>query len=180
MNLKILIKILKNGYKRFFLPGDIYLRSLGAEVGSNCRILTSSFGSEPWLISIGNNVTITSGVKILNHDGAAWLINDEKGRRYSYKKVTIGNNVFIGVNSIIMPGVVVENEVIIAAGSVVTKSVPKGKIVGGNPAKIIGNFSDYKNKALAKFVSDEDLNNKLDKKERINLVVDYINKDYYK
>lgn len=149
-----------------------FLRHKGVAVGANCRIYTRNFGSEPWLVSIGNKVTITSGCKLITHDGSTWLIGDEKGRRYLYRRVIIGNNVFIGTNSIILPGVNIKDNVIIAAGSVVTKSIPSGKIVGGNPAKIIGNFTDYKDKVLSNYISDDDLNYKLSKKERINKVLD--------
>ncbi|MUH36913.1 acyltransferase [Zobellia amurskyensis] len=180
MGLISIIRLIKANYRKITLSGDMYLRSLGGSVGDNCRILTTSFGSEPWLISIGNNVTVTSGVKILTHDGATWLIRDFNGRRYSYKKVEIGNNVFIGVNSIIMPGVKIEDYVIIAAGSVVTKSVPEGSIVGGNPAKIIGDFFDYEAKAINNFISDNNLNKSLDYRERIDEVVDKSFKTFLK
>jgi acetyltransferase-like isoleucine patch superfamily enzyme len=173
-------KILKNNIKKITLPGDVYLRHLGGAVGSECRILTTSFGSEPWLITIGNNVTITSGVKILTHDGATWLMRDEKGRRYSYKKTKIGNNVFIGVNAIIMPGVIISDEVIVAAGSVVTKSIPQGSIVGGNPAKVIGDFHDYKTNALNEFISDKDMDGTLDYRDRIGKVIDHDQKPFLK
>jgi len=169
---KSILRIIRTNYLKFSLSGEEYLRHLGISVGEGCRIFTSSFGSEPWLISIGNNVTITSGVKLLTHDGATWLIRDERGRRYSFKRIQIGNNVFIGVNAIIMPGVIIEDNVIIAAGSIVTKSVPSGSIVGGNPAKIIGKYDDYKAKALNDFVSDHEMDKNIDLKERINANLD--------
>lgn len=125
-----------------------YARYLGVTVGKGCRIYISQFGSEPFLITIGNRVTITAGVKLLTHNGSTWLIRDEKGRRFDYKPVVIGDDVFIGTQSIIMPGVRIGNEVIVAAGAVVTKSIPAGSIVGGNPAKIIGKYTDYKARAL--------------------------------
>lgn len=149
-----------------------YYRSLGVKIGDNCRIYTNRFGSEPWLISIGNRVTITSGVNIITHDGSTWLCRDTKGRRYLYRKVSIGNNVFIGINSIILPGVHIEDDVIIAAGSVIAKSVPKGSIVGGNPARIIGDFYEYRKKALSDFVSKEDMDFSKDYRERISAIVD--------
>lgn len=154
------------------LSGVEYFKSLGGTVGSNCRIYTTTFGSEPCLISIGNHVTITSGVKILTHDGATWLTRDQKGRRYSFKKTIIGNHVFIGVNSIIMPGVIIEDRVIVAAGSLVTKSIPSGSIVGGNPARIIGSYDSYEKRALEQFVSDEDLDKQLPYRERIEQILD--------
>jgi len=132
-----------------------YAKKIGVTIGRNCRIYTTKFGSEPWLIEIGNNVTITSNVVLLTHDGATWLIRDNLGRRYSYGKIIIKDNVFVGINSIIMPGVTIENNVIIAAGSVVTKSIHYGTVVAGNPAKVIGKYSDYYDKVQL-FVSEYD------------------------
>ena len=136
-----------------------YARYIGVEIGDNCRIYTTQFGSEPFLISIGNNVTITSGVRFLTHDGSTWLFKDEKGRRFNYKRIKIGNNIFIGVNSIIMPGVIIDDDVIVASGSVVTKSIPKGSIVAGVPAKIIGDFYKLKENAITNFYSEKDVSN---------------------
>lgn len=120
-------------------------------VGDGCRLYINYFGKEPFLVSIGNRVTITSGVRILTHDGSTWLMRDEHGRRQLFRRVTIGDDVFIGVNSIILPGVEIGNKVVIAAGSVVAKSVPSGVIVGGNPARIIGDFESYKTRVLEKY-----------------------------
>jgi acetyltransferase-like isoleucine patch superfamily enzyme len=140
-------------------------------IGEDCRVYPWAFGSEPFLIKIGNRVTVTSGVRILTHDGATWLIRDEKGRRQFYARTEIGDNVFVGIDSIIMPGVKIEDNVIIAAGSVVTKSVPAGSVVGGNPARIIGLFSDYREKALSRFVSNIDMDQELPFRKRVEEVV---------
>ncbi|HLF51304.1 acyltransferase [Flavobacterium sp.] len=173
-----IIKILKELYTRATKSGVDYARYKGVKVGNNCRIYTTNFGSEPWMISIGNKVTVTSGVIILTHDGSTWLMNDEKGRRYLYRRVEIGNNVFIGVNSIIMPGVKIEDNVIIAAGSIVTKSVPSGVIIAGNPAKIIGNYEAYQKEVLEKYISDKDMDYTLDYQNRIEKVIDNSFKKY--
>lgn len=158
--IKKIYRNIKVRLTRFFLllsGGPIaYARHLGVKVGEGCRLYIFEFGSEPFLVTIGNRVTITAGVRLLTHNGSTWLIRDKKGRRYDYKPIKIGDDVFIGTNSVIMPGVQIGNEVIIAASAVVTKSIPSGSIVGGNPAKIIGQYADYKNKALATFMSDED------------------------
>lgn len=121
-----------------------YARYKGVTVGSSTRIYITDWGSEPFLISVGSNVTITGGVKILTHDGASCLVVDQDGMRYQkYGAVTIGDNVFVGAGSIIMPGITVESNCIIGAGSVVTRSVSSGSVVAGNPARIICSFDDY-------------------------------------
>jgi maltose O-acetyltransferase len=93
-------------------------------------MIDSSF---PWLISIGDNCTITANAIILSHDAST-------KRDLGYSKigvVTIGNNVFIGAGAIILPNVHVGNNVIIGAGSVVTSDIPGNSVVVGNPAKVI-------------------------------------------
>lgn len=162
----------------FFRSGIDYAKYLGVTVGDNCRIYSFKFGTEPWLIEVGNNVTITSGVVLLTHDGSSWLVRDTKGRRFLYRRIVIGDNVFIGVNSIIMPGVRIDGNVVIAAGSVVTKSVPAGKIVGGNPARIIGEYDDYVNFVAKNYVSSAELDFQVDYKSRIEKVVDKSFKNY--
>lgn len=160
--------------------GIFNARRKGVKVGTNCRIYTTTFGSEPWLIEIGNKVTVTAGVRILTHDGSTWLFNDKKGRRFLYRKTIIKNNVFIGTNSIIMPGVIIEDNVIVAAGSVVTKSVPSGVIIGGNPAKIIGDFDTYKAKNFSNYVSESEMDFTKSYKKRILEIVDQSVKPYLK
>jgi len=150
------------------LKGRVYYaRKIGVKVGRGCRLYISDFGSEPFLITIGDNVTIADNTRIITHDGSNWLIRDEKGRRYIYQRVEIGSNVFIGMNCIIMPGVKIGDNVIVGAGAVVTKSVPSGKIVGGNPARIIGDFENYKKRSLEKYVSEQAMNRSLPYKDMV-------------
>lgn len=172
----------KSIYEKYLLRKNpvSYARYKGVTVGKNCRLYIRDFGSEPFLITIGDNVTITSGVKILTHDGSAWLFRDEKGRRYSYAPVEIGSDVLIGANSIIMPGVKIEDKVIIAAGSVVTKSVPSGSVVAGTPASIIGKYSEIEQRMLDSYASDADLDKSKSYKERVRKVVNRKMKSYLK
>lgn len=142
---------------RAFSGGVAAARRLGVAVGPGCRIFCRDFGSEPWLIAIGSRVTVAAGVRLLTHDGAAWLVRDDKGRRYRYGRIEIGSDVFIGADAIIMPGVRIGSRVIVGAGSVVTRSVPDGVVVGGNPARIIGEFDDYCAHALGDFPAEKDL-----------------------
>jgi acetyltransferase-like isoleucine patch superfamily enzyme len=160
-------------YITAFFKGDLYYaRKIGVTIGNGCRIYTKSFGSEPFFIKIGNNVTVTSGVKFLTHDGSTWLFRDTRGRRYFYKRIEIGNNVFIGVNTILMPGVRIADNVIVAAGTVVTKSIPSNVIVGGNPARVIGSYDDYAQRVLTTYKSEADKPGGLDYQGTCNAMLD--------
>jgi acetyltransferase-like isoleucine patch superfamily enzyme len=156
----------------YALKGNIYAsRSLGVKIGEGCRIYTSSFGFEPWLISIGDRVTVTSGVQFITHDGATWLLRDQKGRRYRYAPIEIGSDVFIGVNSIILPGVRIGNRVIVAAGSVINRSIPDNCVVAGVPAKFIKTFDEYERRGLEEFRSHTERRGK-SLRQQIDSIVD--------
>lgn len=124
-------------YYKLFLTDEQFARKIGVKIGSNCSIGTRFFGSEPYLIEIGNHVQITNEVRFLTH-GACWVYRQEIPDIDMFGKIKIGNNVYIGNCAIILPGVTIADDTIIGAGSIVTKSFPKGVIIAGNPAKIIG------------------------------------------
>lgn len=127
------------------------IKKLGVNLGKDCRFLSvnsSTFGSEPYLIKLGNHVTITSGVKFATHDGGVWVFREEDPEIDNFYQITVGDNVFIGINTIILPGVNIGNNVVVGAGSVVTKDVPNNTVVGGNPAKKIKDMKEYKNKVF--------------------------------
>ncbi|WON96148.1 acyltransferase [Sphingobacterium sp. UGAL515B_05] len=154
-----------------FKGREEYAKYVGVKIGKKCRIITTKWGTEPFLIDIGDNVTITDGVRFLTHDGSAWLARDNNGRRYLYAKISIGNNVFIGVNSIIMPGVKIEDNVIVAAGSVVTKSIRAGSVVAGVPAKLIGDYKELYQKMIDDYVTEKDMMDVGSYKDRVFGVV---------
>jgi carbonic anhydrase/acetyltransferase-like protein (isoleucine patch superfamily) len=94
--------------------------------------------------------------------------SEKKYPRFDFfGKIKIGSNVYIGNYALILPGVTVQDDVIIGAGSVVTKSIPSGSIVGGNPAKIIGNLSKYEEHIISKNLNTKGLTSI--KKKRILL-----------
>ena len=116
-------------------------RELGVTIGEGCRIYSLQISSEWELLTIGNRVTVSSDVTFITHDGVGWLFPDEQGRRhYWLARIEIGDDVFVGAGSTIMPGVRIGNRCVVAAGSVVTRSVPDGSVVGGNPARLIGTY----------------------------------------
>jgi len=127
---------------RQFISNERYALRLGVKIGKNCWIGTHYFGSEPYLITIGNEVQITANVTFLTH-GGMWVEQIIDRNADAFGKIVVKDKTYIGLNSIILPGVTIGEHVIVAAGSVVTKSIPDGVIVGGNPAKILGNTIDY-------------------------------------
>lgn len=159
--LSLYLVLYKNG-------GVAAAKYLGVKVGEGCRIYTLNFGSEPFLITLGDRVTITSGVKILTHDGSTWLVRDNGVRYQKYLPVEIGSDVFIGVNTIIMPGVVIGSNVVVGAGSVVTKDLASGFVYVGNPARSIGSFEQFKEKVRNTCVLDSELNGDLAYNDRVH------------
>lgn len=114
---------------------------LGLKVGKNFQIEKGCQIDTPfaWLISIGNNVTLASKVYILAHDASC-----KKHVGYTkIGKVNIGDNVFIGANSTILPNVSIGNNSIIGANSLVSKDVPENTVVAGNPAKTIDKLESF-------------------------------------
>jgi acetyltransferase-like isoleucine patch superfamily enzyme len=114
-----------------------------------------AFGSEPYLIRIGNHCEITSGVRLITHDGATWVLRERSDWRPEINRfgiIDIRDNCFIGINAIILPDITIGPNAIVAAGSVVTKDVPPDTIVAGNPACVIGSVETYHEKCLQEAV----------------------------
>lgn len=127
------------------------LISMGMTVGKNFGRLNGVIldPSHCWLITIGDNVTLAPRVHILCHDASTkgFLGYTKIGR------VTIGNDVFVGAESVILPGVTIGNNVIIGANSTVTHDVPDGVVVAGSPARVICTLEEYLAKERARMES---------------------------
>ena len=129
-----IVELLKNYYLKVHIKN-------GLTVGKNVFISHDVFIDPgfPWLISIGDDCTITSGVMLLAHDATT-----KKHLGYTkIGKINIGNKTFVGARSIILPDITIGENVIIAAGSVVTKDIPSNVLIAGNPARIICSTTDY-------------------------------------
>ncbi len=146
--IKILVGVIKTAiHKELYsdpkLAVSLY-RKKGVKIGENTELYNAEIDSlRPFLVTIGNNVLIT-GTRILTHDAST-----KKFIGYTkVGKVSIGDNVFVGVGTIILPNTHIGNNVIIGAGTIVAKDVPDNTIVVGNPMRVIGTVEDYKNRNL--------------------------------
>lgn len=141
--------MLKNKLKCLFYRarGEITTDELirrGLKVGSNFERLNQVMidDSHPWLIEIGDDVTLAPRVQIIAHDASTkkFLGYTKIGR------VIIGNRVFIGASTVILPSVTIGDDVIIGANSTVTGDLPSGVVAAGNPARVMCTTNDYLSK----------------------------------
>lgn len=107
-----------------------------------------SFGSEPYLIELGDEVRISGNVKFFTHDGGTWAYRDFDGYKdvSKFGAIKVGKRTFIGNSVCILPGVTIGERCVIGAGSVVTHNVESGMVVAGNPAKVICTTKEYMDK----------------------------------
>ena len=124
------------------------LISMGMTVGKNFNRLHGVIldPGHCWLIEIGDNVTMAPRVHILCHDASTkdFLGYTKIGR------VTIGDNVFIGAESVVLPGVTIGSNVIIGANSTVTHDIPENSVAAGSPARVICSLDAYLAKEKAR------------------------------
>jgi acetyltransferase-like isoleucine patch superfamily enzyme len=142
-----MLRRLNRLYKKYMWTPEKYARHIGVKIGKDCYIANRNFGSEPYLVTLGNHVQVTAGVRFFTH-GGSWVFREKYPDFDFFGKTYVGNNVYIGNCAFILPGVTIGNNVIVAAGSIVTKSIPDNAIVGGNPAKIIGDVNDLEKRIL--------------------------------
>ncbi|MGE3908126.1 MAG: acyltransferase [Chloroflexota bacterium] len=125
----------------------------GLRIGKNVRVSRRPyFGGEPFLISIGDHVTVSFNVHFINHDGGTWVFRDEpeyKGLQ-RFGRIDILDNVFIGANTTILPGVTIGPNVVVGAGSVVTRDLPRDAVYAGTPARFICTLDEYVRRSAAR------------------------------
>jgi acetyltransferase-like isoleucine patch superfamily enzyme len=122
------------------------LKDAGLQIADDCRLTGwPDWGSEPYLISIGKRVTISGGVAFITHDGGTWSFRNRPGfeQVIKYGRITIHDGSFIGYGSILMPGIEIGPNSVIAAGAVVTRSVPPDSVAAGMPATVITSLAAY-------------------------------------
>lgn len=144
---------LHTSYLRFLQ--HIYLQiciAKGLKVGEKVRFVeVPQFGTEPFLIEIGDETTFSNNVRFVNHDGgqnALHFFEKYKDVR-TFGRIKIGKQCLIGADTTIMPGVEMQDNCVLGAGSILTTSMPKGSVFAGVPAKFICTIEQYGDKLLA-------------------------------
>nr|WP_302167784.1 acyltransferase [uncultured Schaedlerella sp.] len=134
----------KRKIAELILKREHYARLIGVNFGGDVYIYGKViWGTEPWIITIGNNVHITDGVKFITHDGGTLLYRSQIPDLEITKPIVVGNDVYIGNNVMILPGVTIGSNVVIGAGGVVTRDIPDNSVVVGVPARVIKTTSEY-------------------------------------
>lgn len=134
--------------------GHVYIeacKSRGLKVGKGVIFIEAPrFGSEPYLIEIGDRTKITAGCTFINHDGAMYTIRSmEKYKDVrNFGRIRLGKNCFVGNNCTFLPGAQMGDNCILGAGSVLNSSMPANTVFAGVPAKYICTIEEYGDKAL--------------------------------
>lgn len=151
MKFKVLIKKFIFKYFERFTDPYFYTRILrdeGIQVGERTIFYDPKSMNidreRPWMLRIGNYCKITKGVTILTHDYSRAVLRRVYREFIGEAGMTIiGDNVFIGINSIILMGSIIGNNSIVGAGSVVKGNFPDNVVIAGNPAKVICSLDEY-------------------------------------
>ena len=147
------------------------LRNKGMKIGEGVKLFASPRDcvideQNPYLVTIGDNVQLTRGVVILTHDYSWSVVKGLYGEVLGHQApVTIGNNVFVGMNAVILSGTTIGDNVIVGAGSIVSGVIPSNVVVAGNPARVICGIDEYRKKRRARQLS-----------EAVNLYLHYIDR----
>ncbi len=128
-------------YLRYMDPIG-YARRLGVVIGKDCRLISVDFGTEPFLVTLGDHVSITMA-HFITHDGGLWVFRERSPEVDVIAPIRVGNNVFIGFGAIILPGVTIGDNVVIGAGAVVARDIPSNCVAVGVPARPVKSIDEY-------------------------------------
>lgn len=153
-----------------------YAKRIGVKIGTSCRLNDNpNWGSEPYIISIGDHSEISFGCTFITHDGATWTFRDEEKYKdvIKFGSIQIGNNCFIGANTTLLPGTKIGDNCIIGACSLVNSVIPDGEVWAGIPAKRITTTHDYAEKCLNNTPSYDKENYIRNKKDEVQRIVGF-------
>lgn len=168
--MKRLFELLRVFYWNNIASYEKQARHQGVKIGKHCLINTRHWPSEGYLVEIGDYVRIAKDTRFFTH-GGIWAIrqyyNDPNLDRFG--KIKVGDYTYIGENCIINPGVTIGKCCVVGAGSVVTKSIPDGCMVGGNPAKFLGYTEDFYHRVKAVSIDCKNMSPEEKKKYLLSL-----------
>lgn len=144
-----ILKYIRNMVWSKFSPIG-YAKFLGVNLGSNVTFYAMKpgmFSTEPWLITIGNDCFITANCQFITHDGGTLILRKEVPDLEITAPITIGNDVYIGLNTTILAGTKVGNRCIIGACSLLKGDYPDNSVIAGVPARVIKTVDEYFEKA---------------------------------
>ena len=125
-------------------------------IGEGCSFVGNpNFGSEPYLVTIGDKTTVSFDVAFVTHDAATRVLRNLPGRNKEtviYGPIKIGKNCFIGCRSTILPNVTIGDNAIIGAGSVVNRDIPPNTVAAGVPCKVLCTLEEYEKKHKEDFL----------------------------
>lgn len=155
MKMRRLLKILTVPFNMLYaaLYPVSYAKKIGVELKGQVTIYGSSyamFSSEPYLVTLGDNVYISVGANFVCHDGSTLPFRKDIPDLELAGEIRVGNNVFIGMGALILPNVTIGNNCIVGANAVVTRNVPDCSIVAGNPARLVSSTEDFLTRAQKK------------------------------
>jgi acetyltransferase-like isoleucine patch superfamily enzyme len=137
-----------------------YARRIGVNMEGSVTIYGSSyemFSTEPYLVTLKENVYISVGAKFICHDGGVLPFRKMHPKLDLAAPIVVGDNTFVGMGAIILKGVTIGQNCIVGAFSVVSKNVEDGTIVAGNPARFVKKTDDYIENALMNSLEIGDL-----------------------
>ena len=130
-----------------------YYRALGTKIGNNVSLIEPVspviFSSEPYLVTIGDDTTVSFDTVFVTHDAATRVIRhlpNGNPETVIYGPINVGKNCFIGCRSVILPNIAIGDNSIIGAGSIVNRSIPANSVAAGNPCRVICTLDEYREK----------------------------------
>ena len=174
--------IIKKLYNRFLLKTNPikWAKKHDVKLGEKVRFTGPvSFGTEPYLVEIGNHVCI-AGAEFITHEGAHWVLKglepDKFKDTFAYGRIIIRDNVYVGSGCTFLRGVTVGENTIVGARSLVNKSLEPNSVYAGVPAKKICSLDEFKEKFLADMPEFDLENYKKNKKDEVLKIVDKFRK----
>jgi acetyltransferase-like isoleucine patch superfamily enzyme len=125
-----------------------YFRKQGAQIGENCSISVKSLGSEPYLVKLGNHVTISEGVVFLTHEGGVRMLGETFSNLQLFGTIILEDNCFIGQNVVLCPNIRIGKDSIVGANSLVISDVQPNTIAIGVPARHFGSATKFKERCI--------------------------------